>query len=148
MRNTSFTGTGTSGCKRTLLSHGANREGTLRLTFMSLAVALALGSGPVWADRVDNCRAALEGNAKQLERSETRLKAIYERQGHTAEKIESATERLLKNTDGDYTKSIFVRDILHGFNDAHQAFYDLGEAWLDREVLLKNLGKLAVECMS
>ena len=115
----------------------------LRLAFMALVVALVFGNGPVWAN---SCRAALERNAAQLKPSEARIKAIYGRQAGTAQKIDSEIERLLNSAGGDNAKSIFVRDILHGFNDSHQAFHDLGAAWLDREVLLRSLGKLAVEC--
>ena len=115
---------------------------------MALVVALAFESGPAWPDRrLDSCRAALEENARQLKRSSSRIKTIYERQQHTSEKINSIIERFLKNPDDD-AKANFVRDILHGFNDVTQAYHDLGVAWVDRETLLRNLGKRAVECVS
>ena len=120
----------------------------MRIVLMALVIGLAFENGPAWADRrLDSCRAALEDNARQLKSSASRIKAINELQQRTAEKINLAGERLLKNPEGD-SKANFVRDILHGFNDAHQAFHDLGAAWVDREVLLRNLGKRAVECVS
>ena len=120
---------------------------TLHLALMALAVTLMLGSGAASADRrIDICSTALEDHDEQLKRSKNRIETIYEQRGREAEELNSSIDRFLEGPVDDNAKSNVVRELLDGYNDAHQSFLDLARAWQDREALLRSLGKIAVEC--